>query len=45
MDKLIRKDKKKIDRMMDDLIKKDIVRDKKIAKCDRSMKKKSQKGS
>jgi len=40
MDKLIKKDKVKIDKMMDTLIKKDIPRDKKIEKCDREMKRK-----
>jgi len=40
MDKLIKKDKKKIDKMMDTLVKKDIPRDKKLAKCDKKMKKK-----
>lgn len=35
MDKLIRKDKKKIDKMMSTLIKKDIPRDKKLEKCDK----------
>lgn len=40
MDKLIKKDKNKIDKMMNELIKKDIPRDKKIEKCDRMMKKK-----
>ena len=40
MDKLIKKDKKKIDKMMDTLIKKDIPRDKKIKKCDKESKKK-----
>jgi hypothetical protein len=39
MDKLIKKDKKKIDKMMNDLIKKDIPRDKKLKKCDKEMKK------
>lgn len=38
MDKLIKKDKKKIDSMMDTLIKKDIPRDKKIEKCDKMKK-------
>lgn len=38
MDKIIKKDKKKIDVMMDKLIKKDIPRDKKIEKCDEEMK-------
>lgn len=32
MDKLIKKDKKKIDKMMNDLIKKDKPRDKKLEK-------------
>lgn len=40
MDKLIRKDKKKIDKMMDTLVKKDIPRDKKLEKCDMKMMKK-----
>ncbi len=40
MDKLIKKDKKKMDKMMNELIKKDIPRDKKIEKCDKEMKKK-----
>ena len=40
MDKLIKKDKGKIDKMMNTLIKKDIPRDKKIEKCDKAMKKK-----
>ena len=40
MDKLIKKDKKKMDKMMNTLIKKDIPRDKKIEKCDMKMKKK-----
>lgn len=39
MDKLIKKDKKKIDKMMDTLIKKDIPRDRKLEKCDKQMKK------
>lgn len=39
MDKLIKKDKKKIDKMMDTLVKKDIPRDKKIEKYDKKMKK------
>lgn len=43
MDKLIKKDKKKIDKMMDTLIKKDIPRDKKIEKCDKMMGKKKKK--
>jgi hypothetical protein len=38
MDKLIKKDKKKIDKMMNALIKKDIPRDKKIEKCDKAEK-------
>jgi len=40
MDKLIKKDKKKIDKMMDSLIKKDIPRDKKLEKCSQTEKKK-----
>jgi len=40
LDKLIKKDKGKIDKMMNTLIKKDIPRDKKIEKCDKAMKKK-----
>lgn len=40
MDKLIKKDKKKIDKMMDVLVKKDKPRDKKIEKCDKMMSKK-----
>lgn len=43
MDKIIREDKKKIDKMMDDLVKKDIPRDKKLAKCDKMMKKSKKK--
>ncbi len=43
MDKLIKKDKKKIDKMMDSLVKKDIPRDKKLEKCDMVMKKKGKK--
>lgn len=39
MDKIIKKDKKKIDKMMDTLIKKDIPRDKKLEEC-KSLKKK-----
>jgi hypothetical protein len=35
MDKLIRKDKKKMNKMMDTLIKKDIPRDRKLEKCDK----------
>ena len=38
MDKVIKKDKKKMDHMMDDLAKKDKPRDKKIEKCDKDMK-------
>lgn len=41
MDKLIKKDKKKIDKMMNTLIKKDMPRDRKIKKCDKEMKKKN----
>jgi hypothetical protein len=40
MDKLIKKDKKKIDKMMDTLVKKDVPRDRKIEKCDKVMRKK-----
>lgn len=40
MDKLIKKDKGKIDKMMNALIKKDIPRDKKLEKCAKVMKKK-----
>lgn len=43
MDKLIKKDKGKIDKMMNQLIKKDIPRDKKIEKCDKMMHKKGKK--
>jgi hypothetical protein len=43
MDKLIKKDKKKIDKMMTTLIKEDIPRDKKIEKCDKAMKHKKKK--
>ncbi len=43
MDKLIKKDKKKIDSMMNTLIKKDIPRDKKLEKCDKPMKKNKKK--
>lgn len=43
MDKVIKKDKKKIDKMMTTLIKKDVPRDKKIEKCDEEMKKKKKK--
>lgn len=39
MDKLIKKDKKKIDKMMDDLVKKDVPRDKKLEKYDKMKKK------
>jgi hypothetical protein len=40
MDKLIKKDKAKMGKMMDSLAKKDKPRDKKIEKCDKMMKKK-----
>lgn len=43
MDKLIKKDKVKISKMMDNLIKKDVPRDKKIEKCDKAMKMKGHK--
>lgn len=35
MDKLIKKDKSKMDKMMNELVKKDIPRDKKIAKLEK----------
>lgn len=41
MDELIKKDKKKIDKMMNTLIKKDIPRDKKIKTCEKMKKKKT----
>ena len=40
MDKLIKNDKKKIGKMMDILIKKDIPRDKKLEKCAQKSRKK-----
>ncbi len=40
MDKKIKKDKVKIDKMMDKLVKEDKPRDAKIKKCDMMMKKK-----
>jgi len=40
MDELIKRNKKKMDKMMTTLIKKDIPRDKKIKECDKKMKKK-----
>jgi hypothetical protein len=40
MDKLIKKDKSKIDKMMNTLIKKDIPRDKKLEQCAKMKKKK-----
>lgn len=40
MDKLIKKDKKKMDKMMDTLVKKDVPRDKRLEKCDKMSKKK-----
>jgi hypothetical protein len=43
MDKIIKKDKKKMDVMMESLVKKDVPRDKKIKKCDMMMKKKKKK--
>ena len=43
MDKLIKKDKKKIDKMMDSLVKKDMPRDKKLEKCAKMEKKKGKK--
>lgn len=39
MDKLIKKSKKKIDKMMNTLVKKDIPRDKKLKKCKEGRKK------
>lgn len=43
MDKLIAKDKRKMDKMMNDLIRKDKPRDKKLEKCDKAMHKKKKK--
>lgn len=43
MDKLLKKDKNKIDKMFKDLIKKDIPRDKKLKACDSKMKKAAKK--
>jgi hypothetical protein len=40
MDKLIKKDQKKINNMMSTLIKKDVVRDKKLKECGKIQKKK-----
>lgn len=40
MDKLIKKDKKKMGKMMDELVKKDKPRDKMIEKCGKDKKKK-----
>lgn len=40
MDKLIKKDKVKIDKMMNNLIKKDVPRDKMIERCKKTMGKK-----
>lgn len=40
MDKIIKKDKRKIDKMMDSLIKKDIPRDKKLEECAKKKKRK-----
>lgn len=37
MDKLIAKDKRKMDKMMNELIRKDKPRDKKLEKCDKMM--------
>lgn len=39
MDKLIKKDKSKVDKMMNALIKKDIPRDKKLKSCEKKKKK------
>lgn len=41
MDKLIKKDKKKIDKMMNELVKKDVPRDKKLKEYEKLKKKKS----
>jgi len=38
MDVLIKESKRKIDKMMDTLVKKDIPRDKKLKKCDKMKK-------
>lgn len=43
MDKIIKKDKAKIDNMMNTLVKMDIPRDKKLKQCDKAMKKKGSK--
>jgi len=43
MDKVIKADKRKMDKMMNDLVKKDIPRDRKIEKCDKMMKSKKKK--
>lgn len=43
MDKKIKKLKKKIDKGMNELVKEDVPRDKKIEKCDEDMKKKKKK--
>lgn len=40
MDKLIKKDKHKMDKMMDTLVKKDKPRDAKLEKCSKMLKKK-----
>jgi len=39
MDRLIKKDKRKIDKMMNELVRKDIPRDRMIKKCEKKMKK------
>jgi len=43
VDKKIKKLKKKIDKGMNELVKEDVPRDKKIEKCDEDMKKKKKK--
>jgi hypothetical protein len=44
VDRLIKKDKKKINKMMDELIRKDVPRDKKLEKCDKLSHGKEKKG-
>lgn len=41
MDKIIKRDKRKMDKMMNELVRKDKPRDKKIHACEKKMKKKS----
>ena len=43
MHKIIKSDKKKIDKMMDSLVKKDVKIDRKVEKCDKMMKHKKKK--